>query len=109
MHVVVMGAGVVGVTTAWQLLEDGHEVTVIDRQPEAACETSFANAGHVAVGHALSWANPRALKTLVRSVVRSDQPIRFRFHADPAYWRWSFAFLRQCTEARAAVTMISTL
>jgi D-amino-acid dehydrogenase len=101
MHVVVMGAGVVGVTTAWQLLEDGHEVTVIDRQPEAACETSFANAGHVAVGHALSWANPRALKTLVKSVVRSDQPIRFRFHADPAYWRWSLAFLRQCTEARA--------
>jgi len=101
MHVVVLGAGVVGVTTAWQLLEDGHEVTVIDRQPEAACETSFANAGHIAVGHALSWANPRALKTLVKSVVKSDQPIRFRFHADPAYWRWSFDFLRQCTEARA--------
>ena len=101
MHVVVMGAGVVGVTTAWQLLEDGHEVTVIDRQPEAACETSFANAGHVAVGHALSWANPRALRMLVRSLVRSDLPLRFRFHADPAYWRWSFAFLRQCTEAQA--------
>ena len=61
MRVVVLGAGVVGVTTAWQLLEDGHEVTVIDRQPEAARETSFANAGHVAVGHALAWANPRAL------------------------------------------------
>ncbi|HLT02458.1 MAG TPA: FAD-dependent oxidoreductase, partial [Geminicoccaceae bacterium] len=101
MHVVVLGAGVVGVTTAWQLLEDGHEVTVIDRQPEAACETSFANAGHVAVGHALSWANPRAFKTLLKSVVKSDQPIRFRFHADPAYWRWSFDVLRQCTEARA--------
>jgi D-amino-acid dehydrogenase len=101
MHVVVLGAGVVGVTTAWQLLEDGHEVTVIDRQPEAACETSFANAGHVAVGHALPWANPRALKTLIKSLVRSGQPIRFRFHADPAYWRWSFAFLSQCTEARA--------
>jgi D-amino-acid dehydrogenase len=101
MHVVVMGAGVVGVTTAWQLLEDGHEVTVIDRQPEAACETSFANAGHVAVGHALSWANPRALKMLIRSLVRSDLPLRFHFHADPAYWRWSFAFLRQCTEVRA--------
>jgi D-amino-acid dehydrogenase len=101
MHVVVMGAGVVGVTTAWQLLEDGHEVTVIERQPEAACETSFANAGHVAVGHALSWANPRALKMLIRSLVRSDLPLRFHFHADPAYWRWSFAFLLQCTEARA--------
>ena len=71
MHVVVMGAGVVGVTTAWQLLEDGHEVTVIDRQPEAACETSFANAGLVAVGHALAWANPRALRTLIRSLIKA--------------------------------------
>jgi D-amino-acid dehydrogenase len=101
MHVVVLGAGVVGVTTAWQLLEDGHEVTVIDRQPEAARETSFANAGHVAVGHALAWANPRALKMLVRSLVQKDQPLRFRLHADPAFWRWSLAFLRQCTEAQA--------
>jgi D-amino-acid dehydrogenase len=101
MHVVVMGAGVVGVTTAWQLLQDGHEVTVIDRQPEAARETSFANAGHVAVGHALAWANPRALKMLVKSLVRRDQPLRFRFHGDPAFWRWSLAFLRQCTAAQA--------
>jgi len=101
MHVVVLGAGVVGVTTAWQLLEDGHEVTVIERHSEAARETSFANAGHVAVGHALAWANPRALRTLAKSLLRSDQPLRFRFHADPAYWRWSLAFLRQCTEARA--------
>ena len=101
MHVVVMGAGVVGVTTAWQLLEDGHEVTVIDRQPEAACETSFANAGLVAVGHALPWANPRALRTLIRSLIKPDQPLRFRFRADPAFWRFSLAFLRQCTEAHA--------
>ena len=101
MHVVVLGAGVVGVTTAWQLLEDGHEVTVIDRQPEAACETSSANAGHVAVGHALAWANPRALGTLVRSMLAKDQPLRFRLNADPAFWRWSLAFLRQCTEAQA--------
>jgi D-amino-acid dehydrogenase len=101
MHVVVLGAGVVGVTTAWQLLEDGHEVTVIDRQLEAARETSFANAGHIAVGHALAWANPRALGIFATSLFRRDQPLRFRFRADPALWRWSFAFLRQCTEARA--------
>jgi D-amino-acid dehydrogenase len=101
VHVVVLGAGVVGVTTAWQLLEDGHEVTVIDRQPEAARETSFANAGHVAAGHALPWANPRALGTLVRSLRSREEPLRFRFHADPAFWRWSLAFLRQCTAAQA--------
>src|ERR687897_3031782 len=67
MHVVVMGAGVVGVTTAWQLLEDGHEVTVIDRQDEAAAETSFANAGLVAPGHAFAWASPKAARTLLKS------------------------------------------
>jgi D-amino-acid dehydrogenase len=101
VHVVVLGAGVVGITTAWQLLEDGHEITVVDRQPEAACETSFANAGHVAAGHALPWANPRALGTLARSLRSGEEPLRFRFHADPAFWRWSLAFLRQCTAAQA--------
>ena len=83
MRVVVLGAGVVGVTTAWQLLEDGHEVTVIDRQAEAARETSFANAGLVAVGHALAWANPRALRTLIRSLFKRDQPLRFRLPGRP--------------------------
>jgi D-amino-acid dehydrogenase len=100
VHAVVLGAGVVGVTTAWQLLADGHEVTVIDRQPAAARETSFANAGHISAGHALPWANPRALGTLVRSLRSREEPLRFRFHADPAFWRWSLAFLGQCTAAR---------
>jgi D-amino-acid dehydrogenase len=101
MRVLVMGAGVVGVTAAWQLLEDGHEVTVIDRQAEAASETSFANAGLVAPGHAFAWASPKAATTLLKSLFRKDQPLRFRLSAEPAFWRWSLQFLAQCTSERA--------
>ncbi len=101
MRVLIMGAGVVGVTAAWQLLEDGHEVTVIERHAEAASETSFANAGLVAPGHAFAWASPKAAKTLLKSLFREDQPLRFHFSAEPAFWRWSLKFLAQCTSARA--------
>ena len=106
MHVLVMGAGVVGVATAYQLLEDGHEVTVLDRQPEAANETSFANAGLIAPGHALAWASPRAPKIMLKSLFRGDQPIRFHLRADPALWRWSLKFLGQCTSERARVNTL---
>ena len=58
MKVSVMGAGVIGVTTAWYLARQGHEVTVIDRQPAAAMETSFANAGQVSPGYSTPWAMP---------------------------------------------------
>ena len=101
MHILIMGAGVVGVAAAWRLLEDGHEVTVVERQPGPARETSFANAGLVAPGHAFAWASPKALRTLARSLVAKDQPLRFHLSADPAFWRWSLAFLGQCTDARA--------
>jgi D-amino-acid dehydrogenase len=101
MHVLILGAGVAGVTAAWQLLEDGHEVTVVDRQAEAASETSFANAGLVAPGHAFAWASPKAAKILLKSLFQKDQPLRFRFRAEPALWRWSLQFLAQCTSERA--------
>ncbi|MGH6942843.1 MAG: D-amino acid dehydrogenase [Geminicoccaceae bacterium] len=101
MHVLIMGAGVAGVTAAWQLLEDGHEVTVVERQAEAACETSFANAGLIAPGHAFAWASPRAPGILMRSLFKDDQPLRFRLRADPAMWRWSWRFLKECTAERA--------
>ena len=60
MHCVVLGAGVVGVSTAWQLARAGHQVTVIERQFEAGLETSFANGGQISVCHAEPWANPKA-------------------------------------------------
>jgi D-amino-acid dehydrogenase len=100
MHVLVMGAGVIGITTAYQLLRDGHQVTVLERLSAAADETSFGNAGAIAPGHAYAWSSPRAPMTLLRSLWRNDQALRFRFSLDPKLWRWSLRFLRQCNSAR---------
>jgi len=101
VRVLILGAGLAGITTAFELLEDGHEVTVLDRHAEPASETSFANGGLISVGHALAWANPRAPARLLKSLFRDGQPIRFRPRADLALWRWSAKFLAQCTAGRA--------
>ena len=103
MRILIMGAGLAGVTAAFELLEDGHDITVIDRQPGPAMETSFANAGLVAPGHALAWGSPRAPKILLTSLFKADQPLRYRLSLDPAMWRWSLKFLRECTVERARV------
>jgi D-amino-acid dehydrogenase len=95
---VIMGAGVIGVTNAYYLAKEGHQVTVIDRQPEAAAETSFANAGLVAPGHALTWASPRAPKILWRSLFRDDQALRLKLSADTRMWAWCLRFLANCTD-----------
>ncbi len=102
MRIVVMGGGVVGVTTAYQLLRDGHEVVLLERHPEVASETSFGNAGMIAPGHSFVWSSPRAPMILLKSLVLSNQALRFRPSLDPALWNWSALFLAQCTEARAA-------
>jgi D-amino-acid dehydrogenase len=101
MRVTVLGAGVVGVTTAWYLAADGHEVTVIERQPLPAQETSFANGGQISVSHAEPWANPQAPLKALRWLGREDAPLLWRMRADPAQWAWGLKFLRQCTSARA--------
>ncbi|PWC54068.1 D-amino acid dehydrogenase [Azospirillum sp. TSA6c] len=103
MKVIVMGSGVVGVTTAYCLLKDGHEVTVVERHDGAADETSFANAGLVAPGHAYTWASPKAPRILLKSLWRNDQALRFRLRLDPALWAWSLKFLGNCRSDRVAV------
>lgn len=102
MRVAVLGAGVVGVTTAWELLRDGHEVILLDRRAEPACETSYANAGMIAPGHAYAWSSPAALKTLLKALYRDDLALRVRFQSDPAFWRWAVLFALQCTAQKAA-------
>lgn len=97
-----MGAGLAGVAAAHALRADGHEVVVVDRQPQPASETSYANAGMVAPGHAYAWSSPKALKTLMKALWRDDLALRFRFQADPQFWRWGWKFARQCTSERAA-------
>lgn len=101
MKIVVMGAGVIGVTSAYFLARDGHEVTVIDRQPIPANETSFANAGGIAPGHSYAWASPQVPMILLRSLWRNDQAFRLRFKPDPHMWAWCVRFLGQCTAEKA--------
>ena len=100
MRVVVLGGGVIGVTTAYYLAVDGHEVVVLDRQNAVGQETSFANAGLIAPGHVHAWASPQAPMILLKSLYRDDTALRFRLKADPRMWAWSLRFLANCTAAR---------
>ena len=99
MRVVVLGAGIIGVSTAWYLLEQGHEVTVVDRQPDAALETSFANGAQISVSFCEPWANAGAPFKVAKWLLRDDSPLLFRPRLDPAQWRWGLSFLGQCSDA----------
>ena len=109
MRVLVLGGGVIGVTTAYYLARDGHEVIVVERHPGAAAETSYANAGLVAPAHAYAWASPKAPKILFKSLFMKDQALRLRLRADPRMWRWGVQFLAQCTEERARINTLRKL
>lgn len=109
MRVIVMGAGVVGTTAAWYLSAAGHEVTVIDRQPAAGLETSFANGGQISVCHAEPWANPGALPKLLKWIGHESSPLLWRMRADPAQWAWGLRFIRECTPARTRANIIAIL
>jgi len=100
MRVVVLGAGVVGVTGAWYLARAGHEVTLVDRHAEAGMETSFANGGQVAAGHAEPWARPSVLPKVLRWLGREQAPLLFRPRADLQQWLWALRFAMQCLPGR---------
>ena len=100
MKIVVLGAGVVGVAAAWYLAEAGHEVSVIERQPNAGMETSLANGGQISAGHAEPWAQPAVLPKLLRWLGREDAPLLFRARADWAQWAWGLRFLLECLPGR---------
>lgn len=100
MHVMVIGAGIAGITAAWELLQSGHTVTVLERRSEAAAETSYANAGLVAVGHAIPWASPKVPGILLKSLFTDNQAFRLKPRLDWQMVRWGLRFLRQCTRRR---------
>jgi len=99
MKVIVLGAGIIGVSTAWHLLNEGHEVTVVDRQPDAALETSFANGAQISVSFCEPWANAGAPFKVAKWLLRDDSPLLFRPKLDPHQWRWGLSFLAQCNDA----------
>ncbi len=97
MKVVILGAGVVGVTAAYYLQKDGHEVTVIDRQDGAGLETSFANGGQISPSQAYPWAAPEVPFLMLKWLGRNDAPLLYRMRLDPRLWIWSLRFLANCT------------
>ena len=110
MKVIVLGAGIIGISTAWHLLELGHEVTVVDRQPDAALETSFANAGQISVSFCEPWANKDAPLKALKWMFSKEAPLLFRpqlptfgptakFGGGWQQWRWGMQFLGQCNDA----------
>ncbi len=96
-HVAVVGAGIIGVTTAWYLREHGFDVTVYERRAGAALGTSAANAGIIAPGYVTPWAAPGMPRKLASYLLQAESPMIFRPMPDPAQWRWIAAWLRQCT------------
>jgi D-amino-acid dehydrogenase len=109
VRVLVLGAGVVGVASAWFLREAGHDVVVVDRQPGPALETSFANGGQISASHAEPWANPEAPGRILRWLGRPDAPLLYRPRADLQQWLWCAAFLRECRSSRAAANIRTIL
>jgi D-amino-acid dehydrogenase len=103
LNIIVLGSGVVGTTAAYYLAKAGHQVTVIDRQPAAAMETSFANAGEVSSGHAAPWAAPGIPLRALRWMFKEHSPLRVTARRDPYMWRWLFQMLMNCNEKRYAV------
>jgi D-amino-acid dehydrogenase len=99
--VIVLGAGVVGVTTAYWLARDGKSVCVVDRQPQAALETSFANGGQISASHAEPWANPSAPLKVLKWLFDREAPLLFRPRFDLQQWRWIARFLLECLPRRA--------
>ena len=93
MKVLVLGAGLIGVASAYYLWRDGHDVEVIEQHAEAASVTSYANACLVSTSRALPWPTPTAHKTIWRALTDSSAPIRVKKFFDPALWRWAREFL----------------
>src|SRR5262249_39665954 len=101
MRIVVLGGGVVGVTTSYELQKDGHDVVLIEKNEQVGTETSWGNAGMIAPGHSFAWSSPQAPTIMLKSLFLKHQSIRFRPSLDPELWLWSLKFLRQCTEQRS--------
>ena len=103
MKILVLGSGVIGVTSAWYLSRAGHDVTVVDRQPEPGMETSHANGGQISWGASTPWAAPGIPFKALRWMFRPHSPLVLRPRLDPAMWSWLFKMLGNCTSARYAV------
>jgi D-amino-acid dehydrogenase len=104
-----MGAGIVGLTTAWWLSQDGHEVTVVDRAETVGGGTSFANGAQLSYSYVAPMASPAVLRSLPKYLLEKGSPVRFVPSADPAQWLWLVQFLRACNAHSSAITTAQML
>lgn len=105
MKIAVLGGGVIGISSAWWLSQEGHEVVVIDKESGPAQGASRACGGLMSVSYAEPWATPQAPWRLLRWLLKDDAPLMFRPSLDTKQWLWSLAFLRECTPARFEANM----
>ena len=103
MKIAILGSGVIGTTAAYYLARDGHDVTVLDRQPGPALETSYANAGEVSPGYSAPWAGPGVPAKAIKWLLMHHSPLVIKPMLDAAMWGWGLAMLSNCTEARYRV------
>jgi D-amino-acid dehydrogenase len=103
MKITILGAGIIGISTAWHLAERGHDVTVVERQPDAALETSFANAAQISVSYCEPWANREAPLKALKWMLSKEAPLLFRpqfpFGKGFHQYRWGLEFLANCNDA----------
>ena len=104
MRILILGSGVIGVTSAWALRRQGHEVVVVDRAEGPAMETSFGNAGQVSPGYASPWPAPGIPLKAVKWLLSRHAPLAIRPTGDPTQYRWLWQMLRNCTHHRYAVS-----
>ncbi len=104
MKVLILGAGVAGVASAWYFWRDGHEVTVLDRNEGVALETSFANGGQLSYSYVAPLASPSVIPKIPPWLLRRDSPLRFTPELDPDQWRWILEFLAACNTGTADET-----
>jgi D-amino-acid dehydrogenase len=103
MKVLVLGGGVIGVCCAYELAKSGHEVTLLERQPGAALETSYANAGEISPGYAAPWAGPGVPLKAIQWLLMEHRPLVVWPLLDPAMWRWAAMMLANCNERAYAI------
>ena len=102
MKVIVLGSGITGTAAAWFLRQAGHDVTVIERRPGAAQETTFGNGSQISVSHSEPWANPSAPSKILKWLGKEDAPLLYRFRAEQLQWEWGARFLLECSPRRTA-------
>lgn len=104
MRILIVGAGVIGLSSAYYLSRAGYDVTVVDRHADVASETSFGNGGQLSYSYVAPLAGPGVVSKLPRWLTQRDSPVRFRPRLSVEQWRWCFEFLAACTRERSELT-----